>query len=99
MSTQEIRDIYKKSQITKQQAQEKLRKEMSNTLEGQLSRVFKKYFELLQDPKISVAVQDEAKREMDNTLDIIRMDTDHDVIMALTNNLVKKQYMEKIKNG
>ncbi len=70
---------------------------MANTLESQLTRVFKSYFELLQNPKISVAVIDEAKRDMGKTLDIIRMDSDHDVIMALTNNLLKKQFMDKLK--
>ncbi len=40
---------------------------------------------------------DEAKRDMGKTLNIIVMDSDHDVIMALTNNLLKKQFTEKLK--
>ena len=97
MSTQEIRDIYKKVEIQQRQVQERLVKEKNQTLENRLARVFAKYFELIQNPKVSLAMQEEAKRDMDKTLDIIRMDSDHDVIMALTNNLITKKYKEKLR--
>ena len=96
MSTQEIRDIFKKVEIQRAQVSERVKKETTKTLESQLASVFKKYFELIQNPKISLAMQEQAKRDMDKTLDIIRMDSDHDVILALTNNLITKKYKEKI---
>ncbi len=97
MSTPEIIDIYKKVEIKRDQAVQKMKDKMNNTLEGQLTRVFKSYFELLQNPKIPVALVDEAKRDMSKMLDVVRMDSDHDVIMALTDNILKKQYVEKLK--
>ncbi len=97
MSTQEIIDIYKRVEIKRDQAKKNYKTKIANTLESQLTRVFKSYFELLQNPKMSVATIDEAKRDMTKTLDIIRMDSDHDVIMALTDNLLKKQYVDKMK--
>jgi hypothetical protein len=98
LSTQEIRDIYKKVQIAKTQTSEKVKKETEETLTATLNRVVGKYMMLLQDPKVPVSDMDEAKREMSNMLDILQMDSDHDVIMALTNNEIKRQYMEKLKN-
>ena len=97
MSTPEIVNIFKKVEIQREQDKEKFKAKMKNTLEGQLTRVFKKYFELLQNPKISVSQIDEAKRDMTTTLDIIRMDSDHEVIMALTNNILKEKYVRKLK--
>ena len=97
MSTPEIVNIFKKVEIQRDQAQQRLKDKMNNTLEKQLTRVFKIYFELLQNPKIPVAAIDEAKRDMTKTLDIIRMDSDHDVIMALTNNILKEKYVRKLK--
>lgn len=98
MSTQEIIDIYKRVEIQRDQFKERLKDAKANTLEKQLTNVFTKYFDMLQNPKIPVAMIDEAKRDMTKTLSIIVMDSDHDVIMALTNNLIEKKYREKIKN-
>ncbi len=97
MSTQEVRDIYKKVQIAKDQVSKKTKEAISNTLESQLTGVFDKYWKLLQNPKISASSMDEAKRDMSRMLDIIQMDSDHDVIMALTNNEIARKYKEKFK--
>lgn len=71
---------------------------MNESIHKRVTEMFTKYFDLLKDPKIAVGLQDELKREMTKTLDIIVMDSDHDVIMALTNLALEKQYKEKIKN-
>lgn len=97
MSTQEIVDIYTRVEIQRGQTAKKVRAEIQNTLGGKLTSVFTKYFELLKDPKTPIAVQDEAKREMTKTLNIIVMDSDHDVIMALTNNMLIEKAKEKRK--
>ncbi len=101
MSTQEIRDIYKKVVIGREQEKGKLKKEVEVTLEKRMTTVFGKYFKMLQDPKVSVADQDTLKRDMGKMIDIIHMDTDHDVIMALTDNLLmdkaKKKMLENMK--
>jgi len=97
MSQAEIKDIYKKVLINREQISERALKAKEDTMEGQMTRIFGKYFALLQDPKISVAVQDEAKRDISEFLEKIQMNSDHDVIMALTNMEISKQYKEKLK--
>ena len=96
MSTQEIRDIYSKVEIRRNQISKEVQELLAKGMESQLTSVFKKYYELLQNPKISVAVIDEAKRDMTKMLDIVVMDSDHDVIMALTNSVIEKKYKERI---
>ncbi len=98
MSTPEIRDIYKKVVAQRQATSERVKAEVGKTIEGQLTAVFKKYWDLLQNPKIPVSEIDEAKRNMTRMLDTMLMDSDHDVIMALTNNLISEKYKEKLKN-
>jgi hypothetical protein len=97
LSQAEIKDIYAKVQINREQISKRALEQKEATMESQLTRIFGKYFQLLQDPKISVAVQDEAKRDISRFLDDIQMNSDHDVIMALTNMEITKQYKEKLK--
>jgi len=97
LSTQEVRDIYKKVQIAKEQVSKKTREAINSTLESRLTRVFDEYWKLLQNPKISASDMDEAKRDMSKMLDIIQMDSDHDVIMALTNNEITRKYKENLR--
>jgi len=98
MSTQEIREIFKNAQIVKIQASKRLQAQKDASLEAMLTRIYTNYFDLLKDPKVPVGVQDQLKREMTECLSIIEMDSDHDVIMALTNNMIEKKYKDKIKN-
>lgn len=96
MSTQEIRDIYKNIVIQREQTSKHTKDVIKDTLSKQLTRVFDSYWKLLQSPKVSQHDMDEAKRQMSKTLEIFVMDSDHDVIQALTNNVISKQYKDKV---
>ena len=96
MSQAEIKDIYAKVLITRNQTSERTKQLKAETMDNQLVRTFGKYFQLLQNPKISVAVQDKAKRDITTFLDTILMNSDHDVIMALTNMEIAKKYKDKL---
>jgi hypothetical protein len=99
MSQEEIRDIYSKIQVQRDQVSEKLRKQMDENINARLTRLFSKYFEMLQKGHISQKQQDDAKRDMSKFLESTVMNSDHDVIMALTNLEIERKYKEKIKNA
>jgi hypothetical protein len=93
-----VESIYKKIQITKAQTSEKTKQHKEELLSSQLERVYSKYMQLLQSPNISQKDVMDATRDINNTLDLCLMHSDDDVIKALTNEAITKQYKEKVMN-
>ncbi len=97
MSTKEIVNIYKTIKIRREQTNKKLRDEIKGNTEAFLNITFQKYFKLINTPSISQSVKDTLQRDMTKTLSIIVMDSDHEVIMALTNNLLREKFNKTIQ--
>lgn len=103
MSTKEIRDIYSKILIQRDQVSKRTKEEVASTMASQLTRIFDKYWKVLQNPKTSVGQQDEVKREMSTFLHTIMIDSDHDVIMELSHQaefkFLKDKKLQELKNA
>lgn len=97
MSTQEIRDIYKKIQVQKFQASEHTKKVMEETIEHRLTILFGKYFAMINSEATPPKMLEDTKRDIGKMLEVMVMDSDEDVIKALTNNEIKKIYIKKME--
>lgn len=92
-----VEQLYKKIQVRKEQEKEdRTQNAISITLEKRIDNVIKKYLQVLQNPKISQKDQQDAINYMNKTIKILQMHSDHDVIMALTNEAISEKYKQKV---
>ena len=94
-----VESLYKKISVSRQQqVQERTRELVEESIMNRMSNLFGRTLEAYDDPKIPRQKLDELKQDLAKTFDLIVMHTDHDVIMALTNEAITKNFKNKIIN-
>lgn len=91
-----VESIYNKIQLAKNQTSERTKEIIKDNINVRMERVFSQVFNIYTNPIASQQSKDLVKKQFSETLDIILMHSDKDVINALTNNLIAEKFKKKV---
>ena len=91
-----VESIFRKVEVTKIQTSERSQEQIRDNVNTRMQRVFNKVFNIYQNPSLPQETKDIIKRQFSETLDLIVMHSNSEVINALTNNLITEKFKKKV---